>query len=257
MHVLELADLRGIVNGYETSIWHPELSEYVIVPYNKNSVTDKLKNKKWLIKELRLEIDETRPILLFLGRLSPQKGIELFYNEGANFSLNIEALMALGAAFIVCGEPQENEIDKKFQKLAMSIEGDFRYIDRYTEELAHRLLAGSDILVHPSKFEPCGLTQLYAMAYGTIPIVNPVGGLKDTIVCELKNNGQGCGFWMEEYSFKGLYDAIETTIFHYEQTDVWSSLIERAMSQQYDWDLRIDPYVSIISEHQRSRRREL
>lgn len=246
-------NVTGILNGIYSTEWSPMSDNYIIENYSKDSIDKKVKNKEYLLRKLKLNVDISTPVISMLSRLTIQKGIDLFIDLkiGSQFSpqKRLRKLLDLGMILIICGTPQgglDGPIDIQFKQLYNEYKENFVYINEYTEEIAHQILAGSDLLLHPSRFEPCGLTQMYALAYGTIPIVNPVGGLKDTVTCILKNPENGFGFHMSSYGFDELYNVTKQAISHYKRQDDWRGLILRSMEQNNDWIYRIQPYLNLL-----------
>ncbi|MCK4258941.1 MAG: glycogen/starch synthase [Halanaerobiales bacterium] len=248
-------NIVGILNGTYSNIWNPQNDEYLIKNYDVNSLHYKTPNKEYLINKFNLKITKTTPLVVMLCRLAMQKGIDLFIDMkiGSNFDIiqRMKGLLDMGIGLIICGTPQgglDGPIDIQFKEIYNTYKDRFVYINNYTEEIAHQLLAGGDILIHPSRFEPCGLTQMYSLAYGTIPIVTPVGGLKDSITCFIDNPNEGFGFHMPSYGYEELSQVLQKAVSCYQDKKLWTELIIRAMSQNNDWTYRIQPYLELLEK---------
>lgn len=255
--IFETKELVGILNGIDNQLWRPEKNENIAQSYSSSSLNLKLENKIWLINKYSLSCTVEDPIIVMLSRLSPQKGIDFFinteeddWNDEIDPKERLEKLLNMNYRIIVCGRPYDGlngEIDAQFKELEESFKGRFKYFNTYSEERAHKLLAGSDLLLHPSKFEPCGLTQLYALAFGTIPIVRPVGGLRDTITCYLQDTENGNGFWLDE-NFDNetvfqLFNDIQTI---FQEKSTWNQLVKRVMNEDHSWSKRVRPYQELL-----------
>lgn len=255
LQALEGRSIIGILNGMHSHIWNPERDPYLKRTYSQWDPEGKRENKQHLIETYGLNISAEDPITVMVSRLGLQKGIDLLLDLGLGRSfdpaLRMQQLLNLGGAIIVCGTPEGGKIgtvDRQFRRLAEQFPGRFIYINRYTEQTAHDLLAGSDLLLHPSRFEPCGLTQMHAMRYGTLPIVTAVGGLKDSVVCALNDPEHGFGFHMKRHSFDELHRVLAEALQHYQDQPLWQEFVIRAMEQQNGWDVRIEPYLKLVGE---------
>ncbi len=255
---LEVLDFRkdrvvGILNGIDTKLWNPENDSYIVKPFSYKTIEYKYENKKHILEKLKLMPDMDMPLLAYMCRLTPQKGIDLFVDMKNGISIDIyermERLLSKGATLVICGVPADGlngSINNQLCKLQDKFKSNFRYISFYTEEIAHQLFAGSDIFLQPSRFEPCGLTQMYAMNYGSIPIVTPVGGLKDTVLDISLDSEKGNGFYMSEFSFEALETAIDRAVNIYRNKEMWNKLILRCMIKDFSWQKSIKSYIKLI-----------
>jgi starch synthase len=250
--IMERRDLVGITNGIDESAWTPASSPHLAARYDSSDLAGKALCKARLCDKLRLAVDG-RPLVLMMSRLTAQKGIDLLIDLRIGHRFDpadrLRAMLALGLQLVVCGVPQgglRGPIHLQLQDLAHRCPDDFRYLPGYSDPLAHELLAGADLLLHPSRFEPCGLTQMYALAFGTIPIVTPVGGLKDTVRCARREPSKGFGFHMERYGHDALLDALRDAVTAYRAPATWRAMIARAMAQHNDWSQRVGDYVRLL-----------
>jgi starch synthase len=210
--------------------------------------------KKEIEQALQLPHDN-EPVILMMARLTEQKGInillDLWLPEEEVMS-NMECLLNQGARLIICGRPSggyNGDIHKRLLSAQRLFPGRFRYIPEYTEKIAHQLLAASDAIMCPSLYEPCGLVQIYAMSFGTIPLVRPVGGLRDTVVNHNDFPESSTGFYIEEFSFDSLLASVKQLVGIYNhQQELWQQLIQRCMRQDFSWLHIRDNYYRFFDE---------
>lgn len=245
--------LIGILNGVDYDVWNPKKDELIYNKFYQDSIKFKTENKINLFGELNINYSIEKPLVLFLGRLTTQKGIDLFVDlkSGRPFSSydRMKSLTDKGIFFIICGncEGGKNSIIHRQLKELEQIFGDnFKFIDQYNEQIAHKLFAAADIFLMPSRYEPCGLTQMYALSYGAFPVVNSVGGLNDTIVDLKQNSIYGNGIKMNFFSFESLSMAIDDTLEYYYTKEIWTSLIQRCMKLRFTWDESVEKYSEKI-----------
>ncbi|MCU0285272.1 MAG: glycogen/starch synthase [Acidobacteria bacterium] len=250
---LELCNRQvlSFLNGIDPLLWRPETSPFLPHSYTLETFERKKDLKKYVLQSYGFEKPNQTdaPLILMLCRLTVQKGIELFTSThgGVNFNLkNMSDLLALGCRFIICGNPGgglKNIIDTSLSVLQKEFQGKFLYINNYNEAEAHLLLAAADILLAPSLFEPCGLIQVYAMAFGTVPVVHPVGGMKDTVCCYFENPGTATGFYMKYFNRDCLRDTLQKTIrLYYQEPKTWQEIITRGMKVDFSWERMRNQY---------------
>ena len=227
----------GIINGIDTDIWDPETDPLISEHYTLHTVSQgKQVNKKLLCKEFALP--EKNPLIVFIGRLVGEKGADLLPAIVENIFTqhkNKVNIIILGS-----GEP---EIEEELQLLLPKYKKQFGLFIGYDEELAHRMYAGADFIVMPSRVEPCGLNQLYAMRYGTMPVVNATGGLKDTVV-DLKETG-GYGIKFNNASVKEACDGLNRAISLYADSITLTQLQGKMMSLDFSWDRSAAQYIDL------------
>ena len=231
-------DLIGIVNGIDYNEYNPENDMHISKKYGIYNLQDKLENKKDLQRSLGLPVNENIPVISIVSRLTHQKGIDLIINS-------IEQILQRGAQLIVLGTGE-----KKYEDY-------FRYLqDKYNDRvstniqfdngLAHRIYAGSDMFLMPSMFEPCGLGQLIALRYGTIPIVRETGGLKDTVIPYNEIMGIGTGFSFREYRQEDLSLIMNYALdVYYNNKEAWYSLVNQAISSDNSWSKSAKEYKNL------------
>ncbi len=230
-------NLYGILNGADYEVWDPSQDQYLPAPYSASSLDGKEACKHDLIRDLGLDPRmEKRPLLGFIGRLRGQKGIDLL-NE------IIPALMQMDVGVIVLGEGKL-EHEARVLQLMENYQGRLSAIVGYTEELAHRMQAGSDIFLMPSRYEPCGLTQMYALRYGTPPVATAVGGLRDTIIPWPAEDATG--FIFTNSTPDEFLDAIKEAVTLWDTDQkAWKAMVVRAMNQAFTWERSSREYADV------------
>ncbi len=233
-------DLFGIINGADYDHWSPEKDPYIVAPYDKTNLENKTKCKLDLLQEFGLKGKATTPIIGMISRLADQKGFDILAEA-------INDLMKMDVIFILLGTG-----DQKYQEMFTHI-GD-KYPKKtgiriaFDNSLAHKIEAGSDMYLMPSKYEPCGLNQIYSLRYGTIPIVRATGGLDDTIVDIHADPRKGNGFKFSEYTSKALLSAIKRALEYYSHKEAWAQLTWRAMSIEYSWEKSAREYLKVYQD---------
>lgn len=230
-------DVLGIVNGIDYEEYNPQKDSYILKSYSKNSLGNKKINKMDLQNELGLPIKGDVPMISIVSRLTNQKGIDLVINCADRLLRQDVQLVILGTG--------DYGYEEHFRGLSL------RYKDKVSSNicfdnvLAHKIYAASDMFLMPSAFEPCGLGQLIALRYGTIPIVRETGGLKDTISPYNKYDITGNGFSFANYSSQELALTIEEAIKTYQRKDEWNILVENAMASENSWEKSAKTYRNL------------
>lgn len=233
-------DLSGIVNGIDYDEYNPENDRYIFKNYSIETFEYKKDNKEVLQKELGLNVDREIPMIGMVSRLTHQKGCDLIINmlEGI-LDKNIQVVI-LGTGDIIY-ESKFKEFQKKYpDKVSSNI--------MFDDELAHKIYAGSDMFLMPSLFEPCGLAQLIALRYGSIPIVRETGGLKDTVISYDDNTGIGTGFRFKNYDYNELKETIEYALEVYKNKEIWQGLILQSMNSDNSWNKSATEYKKLYQE---------
>jgi len=224
------SDLSGILNGVDYSIWNP--SDPVIAkPYSVDDLKGKLACKAALQAEMGLSTTASGPLFSVVSRLTSQKGMDLLLAA-------LPELLREGGQLAVLGTG-EGDLEAGFQYAASANPENVAVHIGYDETMSHRFMAGSDVLLVPSRFEPCGLTQLYALRYGTLPLVRRVGGLADTVVDATPGNiqsGQATGFLFDDASRYALEASLRDASALYRNQPVWQDIQRRGMRQDFSWD---------------------
>lgn len=233
----------GVVNGIDYDFWNPEVDNYIPIRYDIDSIEGKYGNKRALRERLLLA-DNDKPIVAFIGRLDPQKGLELV-RHAVFFSLE------RGAQFVLLGSSPDHGIHADFWGLKQMLNDspDCHLEIGFDEDLAHLIYAGADIMLVPSRFEPCGLTQLIAMRYGTVPVVRAIGGLADTVFDKDHSHRpmqERNGYVFENYDHLGLESALGRAIScYFAHPDYFRELMMNAMRADYSWNMPGGDYLNI------------
>lgn len=220
-------DVYGIINGLDEHFFHPSLDSKIAVKYDLDSLAGKKANKRCLQEMFHCQVDQQIPILAMVTRLADQKGIELFMHV-------LDEVLQGDIQCIVLGSGRreyEQFLEEKHQQYPDKLK---LYLG-FNEELAHQIYAGADLFLMPSRFEPCGLGQLIALSYGTLPIVRETGGLRDTVAAYNKYTGAGNGFRFQNYNAHELLFTVKEALRLYEEQEVWYQLVQQAMSGDYSW----------------------
>ncbi|TDT67422.1 starch synthase [Hypnocyclicus thermotrophus] len=231
-------DLYGIVNGIDTDVFNPETDKHIYFNYNKKSFNKKYKNKEKLQKELKLPQNKDIPLIGIVSRLTSQKGLDLI-------ECIIEELIQTENFQMVVLGTGESRYEELFLELRHKYPEKIATVIGYNAELANKIYAGSDMFLMPSLFEPCGLGQLIALRYGTIPIVRETGGLNDTVKAYNEFTGEGNGFSFTHYNAHDMMYTIRRAIKFYNDKKVWNTLVERALSGDYSWNASAKEYEDL------------
>ena len=234
--------LRGIVNGIDYDIWDPSKDKNIAAPYsNEDAIAKKKENKLALQKELGLEENEGKFVIGLISRLTNQKGLDLVNACIPQIMDPFTQVVILGT-----GDP---EYENSFRYYENEYKGQLAACIQYDEARSHRIYAGCDALLVPSQFEPCGLTQLIAMHYGTVPIVRETGGLKDTVEPYNMYADCGNGFTFDRYETGLLYDAINRAkTLYFENRYNWDEMVHRDMAKNVSWDNSAKQYKDLYLE---------
>jgi len=233
--------VHGIINGIDTDEWDPLRDTFIPATYSAGSLSGKRACKKDLMKECSLSAhDRNIPLLSFVGRLSAQKGLDIF-TEAA------DDIIAAGIHVIILGKGDE-EIQNTILSLARKHRAKIFVKIGYDEAFAHRVYAGSDLFIMPSRYEPCGLGQLIAMRYGTIPVARRTGGLEDTIADYKPLRESGTGFLFDDYKALSLKEALGRALCVYVDAQRWSRIISRAMAQDFSWKRSAEEYITLYAD---------
>lgn len=238
-----LHDIYGILNGVDYSYFNPLTNNDIHFNYDISNYEDgKLKNKKYLLELLGLNPQNEYPVIGIVSRLASQKGIDLIMR------IIEELLQEKDIYFILLGTG-DKEYEDFFKTLQYKYNDKVRAYIGYQEALANQIYAGSDMFLMPSLFEPCGLGQLIALKYGTLPIVRETGGLKDTVNSYNKYTKEGNGFTFKLYNAHDMLFTIKDAIDLYnENKDDWNTLIKQAMNENFDWEISSNKYIDLYKK---------
>jgi starch synthase len=237
-----LSDLVGILNGVNYSVWDPARDELIAHKYDESSLTGKALCKTALLEEMNLDSSSFAPLFGIVSRFSWQKGLDLVADIA-------DILVAAGARLVVLGQG-DPELEQRFRALATRYSKRIAVHIRHDEALAHRILAGVDIFLMPSRFEPCGLNQMYGLRYGTPPVVTRVGGLADTVVDAGQRGiarGATTGFAMRGFSPASLAVAAGRAMAAFAIRALWESLQHTGMRQDFSWERSAQQYRDLYA----------
>jgi starch synthase len=238
-------DLYGIINGLDYSIWNPEQDQNIIVQYSSDDLEGKTICKKDLQKISGLPIGPDIPLIGLVARLDAQKGLDIFYAAvGRMMKMKLQ-LIILGT-----GDPVYMEL---FERIGIKYPRKISVNLKFDNMLAHKIYAGSDMFLIPSRFEPCGLGQLISFVYGTIPIVHRTGGLADTVDSFNVKTGMGKGFLFDEYNAKSLFESIKKAVKTYKTKKKWNRLIKNGMEADFSWGKAAKSYVKLYKKAQQKK----
>jgi len=229
-------DLTGILNGVDYSEWSPTSDRWLSKTYSAENLAGKKACKADLLKEFQLQYSLERPLIGIVSRLADQKGFDLLYEIA-------DAIVAEGASLVVLGTGEE-----KYCRFFLELQEKYPlYVSAkitYDERLAHMIEGGADIFLMPSRFEPCGLNQIYSLRYGTIPIVRATGGLDDTIKDD-SEAGEVNGFKFSAYSPGELLATIRRALQVYQNRERWEALMRSGMGQDFSWRRSAEQYLDL------------
>lgn len=230
-------DLFGIVNGIDTQSYNPSTDPYISSNYSISTLEKKEENKRELQQQLNLPINKDIPIIAVVSRLVEQKGIDLIIHV-------LEEILQEQMQLIILGTG-----DEKYERILSEVAA--RYPERFSlqlrfdEKLSRQIYAGADLLLMPSKYEPCGISQLIAMRYLTIPIVRETGGLNDTVKSFNEYNGEGNGFSFSNYNAHDMLHTIRRAIDSYHKKDVWRAIMQTNSQINVGWGKSAEEYITL------------
>ena len=240
------ADLRGILNGVDYTEWDPATDIHLAARYSPNDLTGKQACRADLLHAFGLEkVPEAMPVIGIVSRLAVQKGFDLVAKIADRLAEREVAVVALGT-----GEPQ---YERFFRDWAFRNAAQMAVQIRYDNALAHKIEAGSDLFLMPSRYEPCGLNQIYSLKYGTAPVVRSTGGLDDTVEEWNPEQGTGTGFKFEGLSPEALLAAIDRALVAFHDKTGWRRLMLNGMAQNYSWEQPAREYAALYEEAGRRR----
>ena len=237
--------IKGILNGADLKEWNPKIDKKIPANYSAKNMKGKAVCKEELQKKMGLEVDPDIPVIGIVTRLADQKGIaEIFApSYGSIYSVCNDMrvqVVVLGSGEAWC----ENEIKNLQSKLP-----NFRAYIGYDDALSHLIEAGSDFFLMPSKYEPCGLNQIYSMLYGTLPIVRKTGGLADTVDNYNQDTGDGTGFVFEQLTPRAIYDTVGWAVWaYYNKKDHIKKMQQTGMKKTFGWDEAAEKYLEVYKE---------
>lgn len=234
------ADLHGILNGVDYAIWNPATDVALNSGYSADRLAPKAEDKRALQQALGLDVAAERMLVGIVSRLTVQKGLDLVPQA-------IEGLLAADEAQLVLLGSGAHDLEQAFTELAARQPRNCAVRLGYDEDFAHRIIGGADTILVPSRFEPCGLTQLYGLRYGTLPIVRKTGGLADTVTGYNPKTRGATGFVFETTSVLALQRILKRAIATYRDTPTWQGLMRNAMRRDFGWQRAAQAYVDLYA----------
>jgi starch synthase len=238
-------DLVGILNGVDTDVWNPSKDTFIAENYSVKNLEGKAKDKAALQERMGLPVDPDVPLFGIITRLADQKGVaELFApTYGSMYKICTEMkvqVVVLGAGERWC-EDGLRALESKLPN--------FKAYIGYDESLSHQIEAGSDFFIMPSRYEPCGLNQMYSLLYGTLPIVRRTGGLADTVQNYNQETGEGTGFMFDELTPQSVFDTVGWAVYAwYNKKDHILAMQKRAMTQDFSWEASAEGYLEVYKK---------
>ena len=237
------AEVRGILNGIDLTVWNPESDPHIAAHFSARAPARKAGNRSAMARRFGLDAGATGPLFCVVSRLTRQKGPDLLLEV-------LPRLIARGAslALLGAGDP---DLESAFQAAAEDNPGRVGVVIGWDEPLSHLMQAGADAILVPSRFEPCGLTQLCGLRYGTLPVVARTGGLADTVVDANEaalRAGMATGFQFSPVAVAPLADAVDRACDAFADRKLWSAMVRRAMRHPVGWDASAEAYTGIYSE---------
>ena len=232
--------LTGIVNGIDTELFNPQTDKALFAPYDASDLKSKGLNKKGLQHLFNLPQRVKTPVIAMITRLTGHKGIDLV-------STVIEEILSKNVQLIILGKG-EFQYETLFRDLERKYPTKLKAAITFSTDLASKIYAGADLFLMPSKSEPCGLAQMIAMQYGTIPVVRETGGLKDTIIPFNPNTKEGNGFTFVTYNSYDMLDAVNRALDLYADKKSWNALVQNAFASDSSWQSSAEEYLKIYEE---------
>jgi starch synthase len=230
--------VTGILNGVDYRLWDPRVDPALKVHFEPGDLSGKLANKYQVLAAHGLTFVRSRPLIAIVSRLTDQKGFDLLHDA-------LPALLEQRDFNLIVLGSGEARYEKLFADLATQYAGRVGFRAGYDEALAHLMEAGSDMFLMPSRYEPCGLNQMYSLRYGTIPIVHKTGGLADSVQHFDPLSGVGTGCVFNDFDIGAISWALNTALDWYAKPALWRRLIRNAMAQDYSWDRQIGDYEAL------------
>jgi starch synthase len=234
------SDLYGIINGVDYDDWSPGTDVHIPATFTAETVGLKARNKVALQKAFGLPARPDVLLVASISRLADQKGFDLIADA-------LEEMVGLGMQYVLLGTG-ERKYHELFATLSKKYSKSFAVKIAYDNSLAHLIEAGADAFLMPSRYEPCGLNQIYSLKYGTVPVVRAVGGLEDTIRDDAASPDLATGFKFDEYSEEAMVGALKRALALYHNKDAWLALVKRCMQEDFSWEKSATEYAALYKK---------
>ncbi|RMG04407.1 MAG: glycogen synthase GlgA [Nitrospirae bacterium] len=232
--------LKGILNGIDYSVWSPETDRYLYRRFTPSDLRGRALCRYWLMKSSGLYLKSGYPVISYVGRFASQKGVELILEV-------IPYLVGKGFPLVILGTG-ERPLEKKLLDLSSRYDEGLFVYPGFDEKFAHMIYAGSDIIMIPSLYEPCGLVQLIALRYGAVPVARMTGGLADTIEDYNVYENSGTGFLFEDYNPSCFLEALKRAVSVFPMRKRWHSMMRRGMEMDFSWKSSVKRYIELYNE---------
>lgn len=230
--------LCGILNGIDTKLYDPAKDTIIPNQFSASDISNKKLNKTALQQELDLKIDDSKPLVVIISRLVGMKGLDLV-------KYILDEMLDTGIQLAILGTG-DNLYEEYFADAAHKHKGSVAYVKGFIPELARKMYSGADILLMPSKSEPCGLAQMVALRYGTLPIIRETGGLKDSIIDMGGKNGNG--FTFKSYNAHDMLGAVKRAVDLYHDQPAWKKAVVSAIKSDFSWSVSAKEYIKVYKE---------
>ncbi|MCU0364239.1 MAG: glycogen synthase GlgA [Ignavibacteriaceae bacterium] len=230
-------DLYGIINGIDTKVWNPDRDKLLPKKYSIKNVEQKVVNKQALAEKFGFEFNEDIPIIGLISRLYDSKGIDLVQKI-------LPDLLKMDVQMIVLGTG-DKEYHSFLDHMAKKHHKKFACYLGFNDDLAHLIEGGADIFLMPSRYEPCGLNQMYSLNYGTVPIVRETGGLADTVKKFNEKSKEGTGFVFQKYNAADLFSEIKRALKIFQDKDTWNKIVRAGMKEDFSWHSSAKKYIEL------------
>ena len=235
------ATVTGILNGVDYDEWDPAQDRHIACKYSPQDLSGKAQCRAALLREFGLEAaDPNHPVIGIVSRFASQKGFDLIAQVADRLMMEPLTICVLGTG--------EKEYEYLFRRLAQQFPTKFGLKVAYDNALAHLVEAGSDMFLMPSRYEPCGLNQIYSLKYGTVPIVRATGGLDDTVESYDPRTGEGTGFKFAEYHGTALLETVQAALRIFHDRSAWEKLMRNGMAKDYSWNASAREYVKVFEK---------
>jgi starch synthase len=230
----------GIVNGIDAAVWDPATDAHLPARYTAGDLSGKRECRADLLRSLGLDPDPRGPVMAVVCRLTAQKGLDLLFDT-------VPPLLRRHDARLVVLGNGSGRIPDRFEAIVKANPGRAWFRAGYDEPSAHRIEAGADVFLMPSRYEPCGLNQMYSLRYGTVPVVRRTGGLADTVADLDPRTGRGTGFVFDEFSPAAISEALARMLAAWRSPATWGRLVRAGMAQDFSWERRVREYEALYA----------
>ena len=231
--------VSGILNGIDTRSWDPATDPVLVRNFDSSSLDKRIKNKRALLQEFQLDQGDDIPLLIMISRMDRQKGVDIVIDGLRNISEEPWQAILLGTG--------DKRLEQDCKDLEIELAHKVRAAIRFDTNLSRRMYAGADMLLMPSRYEPCGLSQMFAMRYGCLPVARATGGLVDTII-DPKSSDSGTGFLFSRIDPRSFANTLKRALQAYCQKDTWRIMQENAMAQDFSWARSAEQYVNLYTK---------